>query len=140
MQNTGDPLGCDIYCTDDFPLRMRLCWGEENLQAACLRRLNTDEASLASIGDDPTYGFNLVGQLNKSFDANGDMAAVGAQVAAEMRKDERVQKARARVLSGEESLEVQIEGETAVGPFTLVTSVGEMTVQLLNQGSNSTTG
>lgn len=101
MVHIGDPLGCDIYCTTDFPLVMRLAWGEENLQAACLRRLNCDEGALASIGDDPNYGFNLVQQLNKSFDRPGDMAAAGNRVRAELEKDERIQNIQARVVTGE---------------------------------------
>jgi hypothetical protein len=133
MANLGDPLGCDIACSTGFPLVMRLCWGEENLQNASLRRLNADEGSLESIGDDATYGHNVAKLLNKSF-RPGDMAAEGSQIAAELRKDERVQSAAARVLTGPGQLIVMVEGQTAVGPFSLVASVGDMTVDRLNQG------
>ena len=100
MANTGDPLGVDIACSTGFPLVMRLCWGDENLQNACLRRLNADEGCLESIGDDPDYGFNLMGQLNKSFDGQGDMAAVGSRVRAELEKDERLVNLNVRVITG----------------------------------------
>jgi|WetSurMetagenome_2_1015567.scaffolds.fasta_scaffold207578_2 hypothetical protein len=101
MATIGDPLGCDIYCTTGFPLVMRLCWGEENLQAASLRRLSSDDGCLESIGDDPSYGYNVGKQLNKSFDRPGDMAAVGARSMAELEKDERIVRVRARVIVGE---------------------------------------
>jgi len=134
MTNIGDPLGCDIACATGFPLVMQLCWGEENLQNACLRRLNADQGSLASIGDDSTYGRNVVKLLNKSFDRRGDMAAEGSQIAAELRKDDRVQSATARVATGQGQLIVIIEGQSAVGPFALVAAVGDVSVQRLNQG------
>jgi hypothetical protein len=130
----GDPLGCGIAASTGFPLVMRLCWGEENLQNACLRRLNADQGSLASIGDDPTYGRNVAALLNKSFDRPSDMAAEGSQIAAELRKDERVQSATARVATGQGSLIVVVQGQSAAGPFSLVAGVGDMTVDRLNQG------
>ena len=133
-QSTGDPLGVDIACTTGFPLVMRLCWGVENLQNACLRRLNADEGCLESIGDDPDYGFNLTGQLNKSFDGQGDMAALGSRVRAELEKDVRVASLTARILTGQGQLTVAAEGESAAGPFSLVVAVGQMTVDQMNQG------
>lgn len=141
MANTGDPLGCDIACTTGFPLVMRLCWGEDNLQNASIRRLNSDEGSLEAIGDDPTYGFNLTKQLNKSFDRSqpGALAAVGSQVRGELEKDPRLNSVTARVVTGadddaEPSLMVFVEGESTAGPFSLVAAVGDMTVDRLNQG------
>lgn len=134
MANTGELLGCDIACATGFPLVMRLCWGEENLRKACLRRLSADEGCLASIGDDPTYGHNIAKLLNKSWNRQGDMAAEGSAIAAELRKDVRVQDARARVVAGKENLAVYVTGESAAGKFSLVAAVGDMTVAKLNQG------
>jgi hypothetical protein len=141
MANTGDPLGCGIACTTGFPLVMRLAWGEENLQNAALRRLNADEGCLAAIGDDPNYGYNLVKQLNKSFDRKqpGALAAIGSRVRSELEKDDRLNSCTARVVTGEGSdgepgLMVFVEGESAAGPFALVAGVGEMTVERLNRG------
>jgi hypothetical protein len=141
MASSGDHLGCGIACTTGFPLVMRLCWGEENLQNAAIRRLNADEACLAYIGDDPNYGYNLVKQLNKSFDRTqpGALAAVGSQVRAELEKDERLNSVTARVVSGQDNdaqagLLVFVEGESSAGPFALVAGVGEMTVERINRG------
>ena len=71
MSNAGDPLGVDIFATNGFPLRMRLSYGQENIQAASLRRLSCDEGVLASIGDDPDYGYNLASHLNEEFNPGG---------------------------------------------------------------------
>lgn len=136
MANTGDPLGTDIACTTGFPLVMRLCFGMENLENAQLRRLNSDEGCLESIGDDPNYGYNLVDHLNEDFDRNqpGALAAIGGRVRAEMEKDDRLQSVQARMVTGDGDLVSFIEGETAVGPFSLVAAVGDLTVDRLNQG------
>jgi hypothetical protein len=139
MANTGDPLGCDIACATGFPLVMRLCWGEENLQNAALRRLNSDEGCLASIGDDPNYGFNVAGQINKSFDRAGDMAALGSRVRSELEKDDRIASVTARVATGDDTLVVIVAGESAAGPFSLVAGVGEMTVDRMNLGTRGAT-
>jgi len=132
----GNPLGCDVACTTGFPLRMRLCWGEENLANALIRRLSTDAGSLASIGDDPDYGFNLAGQLNASYDRSrpGALSAIGARVRTEIEKDPRVQSARARIVASDESLTVYIDCMTANGPFSLVLGVQDLTITRLNQG------
>lgn len=136
MANIGDPLGCDIACTTGFPLRMRMCWGQENLGNAQIRRLNADEGSLASIGDDPDYGYNLADQINASFDRSqpGALAAVGGRVRAELEKDVRINQAKARIIAGGDSLTVYLNLSTEVGPFSLVVGVSDLTVDRLNQG------
>jgi hypothetical protein len=101
MANNGDELGVDILCTTDFPLRMTLVYGNDNVKAACIRRLNCDEGALASIGDDANYGYNLAAQLNNDF-GPGDLAAIGSRVRAELEKDDRVQRARALVMTSSE--------------------------------------
>lgn len=134
MANTGDPLGTDIACTTDFPLVMRLCWGEENLGNAQIRRLNSDEGCLASIGDDEDYGYNIADHLNDSFDQSkpGALSAIGSRARSELEKDPRVNRANARIIAGGESLTTYIDMETASGPFSLVLGVGD--VDRLNRG------
>jgi hypothetical protein len=136
MANTGDPLGVGIACTSGYPLRMVLCWGNENLGNSIIRRLNSDEGSLASIGDDSDYGFNVVNYLNASFDRSqpGALAAFSARIRSEVEKDPRVQRAQVRVIAGGDTLTIYIDGMTANGPFSLVLGVGELTVERLNQG------
>lgn len=134
MANTGDPLGVGIACSTGFPLAMRLCWGEENLQNSLLRRLHAGQGCLAFIGDDPTYGRDVANLLNRSWSETGEMAAEGGAIAAELRKDPRVQDARARIVASQDSLTIYIDGESAEGPFSLVVPVGSLTVAKFNQG------
>jgi len=134
MANQGDPLGVGIACTTGFPLRMQLCWGVENLQNSLLRRLNASQGCLASIGDEQTYGYDVNDLLNRDWSGTGEMAAEGSAIAAELRKDPRVQDARARIVASQDGLTIYIDGESAVGPFSLVVPVRDLTVAKLNQG------
>ena len=43
MTTTSDPLGIDVAATLDLDPTLRLCFGQENLANACLRRLNSVE-------------------------------------------------------------------------------------------------
>jgi hypothetical protein len=115
---------------------MRLCWGEENLGNALIRRLNSDEGCLASIGDDPDYGYNLANHVNASFDRArpGALAAVGGRSRTELEKDVRVDQARTRIIAGGDSLAVYAELATESGPFSLVVGVSDITVDRLNRG------
>jgi hypothetical protein len=134
----GDPLGVGIYCTTGFPLRMRLCWGRENVEASLARRLAADNGSLASIGDDVNYGRNLASLVNQGFNP-GDLSVEGSGIVNEVNKDPRVQTAAARVvLADDNSLQVEIEGDTSAGPFSLVIPVGDATADALEQGLSPT--
>lgn len=96
---TSDPLGIDIACTTDLDPHFRLCHGNENLSNALLRRLSCTPGALASIGDDPNYGYDVVGQLNSESSDPGAMAAIGAACRAQMLQDPRVQEAAPQVIS-----------------------------------------
>lgn len=132
MSNAGDPLGVDIFATNGFPLRMRLSYGQENIQAASLRRLSCDEGVLASIGDDPDYGYNLASHLNEEFNPGG-MAAIGARVSAELLKDSRIQTMQTSVTLSASGLQISCNGTTAAGPFSFVANVGDAGVTLAQE-------
>lgn len=91
MAVTSDPLGIDLAVTDDLDPHFRLCHGNENLSNALLRRITTPPGSLASIGDDPNYGYDLPGHLNSETTSPRDLATINGAVRAEMLKDPRVQ-------------------------------------------------
>lgn len=138
MPNNADPLGVDIFWTDDFPLRMRLAHGLENLQCAALRRLSSDEGCLEDIGDDPSYGNNLMAELNNEHNP-GDLAAQGGRTQSELEKDPRLSNVRAKLVlsgsgSGGQELLVSVEGDTEIGPFELVAQVTNMSIKKLNAG------
>lgn len=127
--NSGDPLGVDIYCVDDFPLRMRLSYGLENYQAALARRLSADEGCLESIGDDPDYGYNLHALINREWNP-GDMAAEGSRVSAELLKDARTQTANTVATLTNGTLQLACGGQTATGPFGFVANVSQAGVTI----------
>ena len=133
MSNTGDPLGVDIYAGNGFPLRMRLAYGQENIQAAGLRRLCCDEGALTTIGDDPDYGYNIAAHLNQEFNP-GEMAAIGARVSTELLKDARIQTMQTAVtLTSAGVLQVACNGNTADGPFAFVVQVSDAGVRLAQE-------
>lgn len=98
----SDPLGIDIECTTDLDPHFRLARGTRNLGNALLRRLNADAGSLASIGDDPNYGYNLADAAMADISGQGELAVINAKVNAQLMQDERVQSVSARVVASVE--------------------------------------
>jgi hypothetical protein len=94
-----DPLGIDIEATTDIDPSFRLARGTRNLGNALLRRLNADAGSLASIGDDPDYGYNLADAVMSERSLQADLADLNAKVGEQLSLDERVQAIDARVLA-----------------------------------------
>ena len=92
----SDPLGIDIAGTTDLDPTFRLCHGNENLGNAQLRRLNCDAGAMASIGEDPNYGENIVNMVSGE---NVDLSSVNARVTAQLSQDERIQNVQARVIA-----------------------------------------
>jgi hypothetical protein len=92
----SDPLGIDISLTVDLDPSFRLCHGIENLGNAQLRRLNCDAGAMASIGEDPNYGENIVNMVSGE---NVDLPSVNARVTAQLSQDERIQTVQARVIA-----------------------------------------
>jgi hypothetical protein len=129
---TPDPLGVDIDVLDDLPPTFRLASGQKNLGNAIVRRLSTPSGSLARIGGDPEYGFDLRDKMNASWTA-AELAALGAQVEAECRKDERVEGATvtARHDLRTSTLVVDIQLQSAAGPFALVVQVSDVGIEML---------
>jgi hypothetical protein len=91
MATTSDPLGIDIACSGDLDPHFRLCHGAENLSNALCRRLSCAAGALESIGDDPSYGFNVADHLNLETSDDSALAAINASARNEMLKDPRVQ-------------------------------------------------
>lgn len=91
MAATSDPLGVDLACTGDLDPHFRLCYGIENLSNAMCRRLSCTAGALESVGDDPTYGYNLPDQLNLEFSSDATLAIINSSARNEMLKDPRVQ-------------------------------------------------
>ena len=90
MSNAADPLGVDILAVTDIDPHFTLVWGQQNLQAALLRRISSPAGCMVAIGGDSDYGYDLPGQLNNDV-SQSEMAGITAQVQREIDKDPRVQ-------------------------------------------------
>jgi hypothetical protein len=130
-----DELGVDLDVITDLRPSFILCGGFRNLGNAIARRLSTPPGSLAAIGDDPDYGYDLRGLLNSEM-SEEEIGRIGSDVEAEIMKEDRVQSAK--VVStytwASYDLAVEIEILTKSGPFRLILGVSELTVDVLNEG------
>lgn len=122
-------LGTDISTPDGLDLdpMMRTVSGVRGLGQALARRLITPRGSLV---DDASYGYDLRTRLNDSL-TTADLAQLGAVVARECERDERVESASARVTLANGALRATITGTTSAGPFRLVIAVSDVTADVL---------
>lgn len=108
--------------------------GPRLVAEASYRRLRTTRGMLRGGEDEANYGLDLA-DLIGSVATKSDAAALPGRVQAELLKDERVESVTVTVTSTVDgpatSWTVSVEGTTADGPFSLVLSVSEVTVDLL---------
>lgn len=130
---SNSPLGYDTSCTDSLRTGI-FASGIRLLGEACYRRLITPRGMLQGGEAEADYGLdllNLIGSVNTINDA----ASLEGQIIAELQKDERVQTASAVVVvdtSGPTiALTITISVQSAIGPFTMVLAVSQVTVALL---------
>lgn len=125
-------FGVDVSTPDGMDLDPYFVFtsGEETLAQALLRRLVTPRGSLALVGDDPAYGFDLRAVLN---DDEPNMAAIENGIVEQFELDERVERATAAVTFDDatETLRVVATAYTAAGPFRLTLDVSSVTAVLL---------
>jgi hypothetical protein len=134
MAVRSDPLGIDLAITTDIDPTFRMCYGEENLGNACLRRLNTEEGALADIGDDPDYGYDVRGEINSESTGVGNLARINGRVRQELLKDPRIQEMSPQVIAGGSVMTLALAGQSSVGPFAFIAAVNDMSVDYLKQG------
>lgn len=122
-------LGHDLYGVSDLTSDMQEVSGRNGLAQSIARRLSTPRGRLI---DDPDYGFSLPDFLNDDI-AQDDLARIVGGIQAECLKDERVYSAQASFSSPDNSgvyISV-IQLVDGAGPFKLVLSVGDVTVDIL---------
>ncbi len=125
MANLGSDLSCVIDCTPD----MAEVSGRTCLAQAVARRYVTPRGGLI---DDANYGFDLRQYINDDMSL-ADIARVQAGAEAEALKDERVEACKVTIaVSAEGLMVVSVVLTDSVGPFTLVLSISEVTVQILS--------
>lgn len=124
MTDFGSDLSCVSDCTPD----MAVVTGRKLLAQAIARRYMTPRGGLI---DDPNYGFDLTQYVNDDLSAK-DIARIQAGAIAEAEKDERILSADVKITTNTAGIMVVTVVLTdAEGPFTLVLSVGEVTVDIL---------
>jgi hypothetical protein len=126
-------LGRDTSCMT--ALRSgRFVSGARLVAESAYRRLSTPRGSLRGGEEEADFGFDLTELIGSATTAT-DAAALPGRIEAELLKDERIESVTVTVANvsagvGTE-LEVTIEAETSVGPFTLQLGVDDLTVELV---------
>lgn len=123
-------LGTDIHCVSGLDPLFTIVDGRTALAQAIARRLSTVRGTLAWIGDDSDYGYDLRQHLADDLTPQA-LAAIGPRVEAEALADERVRAARAAVTFAGGVLSVALALTDASGPFRLTLSVDAVNVTLL---------
>lgn len=124
--------GRDTSCTASAGLRSgRSSTGARLVAEALERRLSTTRGTLRGGPDEQNYGINLSEEIG----ASTSPEALKAKIAAECRKDERVEQVDVVVLRTSEgpavTYTITVGGYAAAGPFTLRLSVSEVSAELL---------
>ena len=127
-------FGFDTSCTTALRTG-RFSSGVRLVAEAAYRRVTTPRGTLRGGDDEANYGIDLADEIG-SVSSASTAAALPGRVETELLKDERIESVNVTVAAVVEgpstSYTVSIEGQTAEGPFSLVLSVNDVTVDLLN--------
>lgn len=126
-------FGTDLYSVDDLDETQEVS-GLALIAQDALWRLQTPRAMGILAEDAPTYGMDILEAIG-SVETESDVASLPSQLEAELRGDERIHTAAATVIrtlldGGAARFDISIECTTAEGPFDLVGSVIDGTVNL----------
>jgi hypothetical protein len=125
-----DALGVDVDVVTDASSDWKLARGRRNFANAIARRLSTPRGGLFY---DPDYGLDLREYLNIGV-TSVEIANLPGEIALEVKKDPRAQTVavRMRHYRPQERLTIDITIGPGVGPFRLIVSADEVTVELLD--------
>lgn len=133
MSNAAINFGTDTWCLDSMRTG-HLVTGPLLVAQAAYRRLITPRGMLQGGQDEANYGFDILTQLGTAVTPN-TVAALPGMIQSELLKDERIQTADVVVTAATNgpavTFNINIQAQTAAGPFTLVLSVNDVTVALL---------
>lgn len=141
---TGIPGGTSVAVT---AVQMTLGWatnaagaalpgfvtGRANLSGAIVRRLSTTRGQLADVVTPSTtanYGYDLTDEIDDDMTTRA-LGIIGANVDAELRKDERIIRSSTLSSGTGGALLVDITVTDATGPFKLILAVTEVSTTLL---------
>lgn len=134
-------FGFDLSCLFDFTNSFGTVSGVQLLSEALVRRISSPSGSLFY---DPNYGFDVTQMVQDDL-SPADVAAVGQRMDHEFQKDQRVQSSYTTAtflpVDGIPTLTTTTTINRGSGPFTLVLSINNVTVQILQaQYQNQTPG
>ena len=127
FQTSGFAYGRDLSCADDFTEDFQDVDPNSPLGVAqaAYRRLNTPRGIIPDAPDD---GIDIQSYLQRAFTNKGAMAVAG-QIKNELLKDDRIEKTTliVNVITdfSTSSMEIDIAGYTAGGPFTLLLNASD---------------
>jgi hypothetical protein len=120
--------GTDLSCTDDFAADFHTVTGRRVLSEACVRRLTT---RLGLLRRHPMYGYDVRDELNNDVSST-DIARIAANVNSQILRDERIVSCSCiAALAKDGTLTLTITLTDGAGPFALVLSVSDATVQIV---------
>lgn len=127
-------LGIDLYCLDDLDEAGRTVSGVDAVRQAAYHRITT-----RALVDDDDYGIDVRELLGNGL-TDAAIANLENSVRDAVSKDPRVTPDTLDVVvsssgvgaSGDTSITIEISAETEDGPFELVVSVNELTVDILS--------
>lgn len=123
--------GSDTACLDDLPLiSVDVSAPYLVIGQRLARRLQTPRGALAFINDDPNGGLDVRQYVNAKVTPNF-RAEVAREVKAECEKDEEVLSADVDVSFVNSVLTIRIDVTANSGPFALVLTVQELTVEAI---------
>jgi hypothetical protein len=130
--------GTDLAVVDDLPARDAFVSGRLNVGYALARRLQTPRGALAAIGDDADYGLD-VRQLVGAGLTDRQRAEWEAAIAAECRKDDRVDSATVTLTSDLSTQTLTIDIAVMLvddnESFSFVLTVDQLTVAFLSEAA-----
>jgi hypothetical protein len=120
----NDPLGTDFFGVEDMDNNLTPVSGRLMLAQAVARRWLTEPGELFYA---PNYGYGIRRHLNAALEDTGSIAS---GLAAEAKKDERVDECSVDVTFLDEVLTINGRLVAATGPFDLVLSLSTTTLTL----------
>ncbi len=123
-------FGSDSSCITDLSLIDEIVTDPRTLIGQrILRRWSTPRGALASINDDPDFGWDITQYVNAKL-GPGAIATAQAQLRNEALKDEQVSACAVSIATGfGGAVTVNASFQTADGPFALTIDVRDLTIE-----------
>jgi phage baseplate assembly protein W len=125
-------FGSDLSATSDLDPTFTLVGGHRVVAEACIRRLTTPRGGLFYA---PNYGTDVREMLAARLDATR-LSGWKSRIESELRKDDRVQSARAEITldAAAERAVIAVSVATVDGPFSFTLAASALSVELLTVG------